>query len=97
MSLVRIAKATALEPFRLRLELTDGQVVERDVGPMLGGKLFERVRSDAAVFAAVRVESGTVIWPGGADLCPDAVIWGGLPPAGETASSGKPSTLTAHP
>jgi len=22
-----------------------------------------------------------LVWPGGADLCPDVLIWGGLPPA----------------
>jgi hypothetical protein len=96
MSLVRIAKATALEPFRLRLELTDGQVVERDVGHLLDGKCFERLRSEAAAFAAVRAENGTVVWPGGVDLCPDAVIWGGLPPAEDTALPEERSPLTAH-
>ena len=33
------------------------------------------------VFAQVRANGGTVTWPNGADLCPDVVIWGGLPPS----------------
>jgi hypothetical protein len=27
------------------------------------------------------VEAGTLVWTAGADLCPDILIWGGLPPA----------------
>ena len=81
MSLVRIVEVVPLEPFRLRLTLSDGRQVERDVGRLLDGPIFEDVRRDPALFAAVRVESGTIAWPNGADLCPDVLIWGGLPPA----------------
>jgi len=42
--------------------------------------VFEPIRKDPAVFAKVRVEGGTVVWPNGADLCPDVLIWGGAPP-----------------
>ena len=80
MKLVRIQAAVALEAFRLRLVLTDGRVIVRDLAPLLVGPLFEAVRADPAVFRAVRVEDGGVVWPGGADLCPDVLIWGGAPP-----------------
>jgi hypothetical protein len=33
----------------------------------------------------MRVEAGTLVWPNGADLCSDVLIWGGLPPV-DTAS-----------
>ncbi|MBF0159720.1 MAG: DUF2442 domain-containing protein [Magnetococcales bacterium] len=46
---------------------------------MLG---FVPIRDDPALFAAVRVEGGGIVWPNGADLCPDRLIWGGLPSAG---------------
>ncbi len=80
MSLLRISKAEALPGLRLRLTLTDGSVVERDVASLLNGPVFERIRNDPAEFARVRVEGGTVVWPNGADLCPDVLIWNGPPP-----------------
>ena len=80
MSLLRIQKAVPLEGFRLRLTLTDGSVVERDVSDLLTGPLFEPIRSAPARFRDVRVEEGSVVWPNGADLCPDVLIWSGPPP-----------------
>ena len=80
MSLIRIREVTAQEGFRVRLTLSDGAVVERDLSALLAGPLFEPIRSDPARFREVRVESGTLMWPSGADLCPDVVIWGGPPP-----------------
>jgi hypothetical protein len=80
MSLLRITTAEALSGFRLRLVLTDGSVIERDVAPLLSGPVFEQIRSDPAEFARVRAEAGSVVWPNGADLCPDVLIWRGPPP-----------------
>ncbi len=80
MSLVRIRDVVPLEGFRLRLTLTDGRVIERDVSPLLVGPIFEPIRSKRALFSEVRVEAGTVVWPNGADLCPDVLIWSGPPP-----------------
>ncbi len=61
--------------------LTDGTVVGRDVSEHLERPIFERLAPDRTLFEAVRVEGGTVVWPNGADLCPDVLIWGGMPPA----------------
>jgi len=63
------------------LTLTDGSFVDRDVGALLVGPIFDALRSDPSLFGAARVEGGTVAWPNGADLCPDVLIWGGMPPA----------------
>jgi hypothetical protein len=79
-ALVRIRAVTPLEPFRLRLALTDGTVIERNVDALLRGPIFEPLRADPALFAQATIENGTVVWPNGADLCPDVLIWGGLPP-----------------
>jgi len=80
MALLRIREVKALEGFKLRLSLSDGSVIERDVSRLLAGPVFEPIRKDPAVFAKVRAEGGTVVWPNGADLCPDVLIWGGAPP-----------------
>jgi len=80
IAVLRIRDAVPTEGFRLRLTLTDGSVVERDISELLIGPMFDAIRQDPAVFQQVAVESGTVTWPNGADLDPDVLIWGGLPP-----------------
>ena len=82
MGLVRISSVTPLDSFHLRLALTDGSVIERDVEPLLVGPVFEAVRDNPDVFRAAKVACGTVVWPNGADLCPDVLIWGGPPREG---------------
>lgn len=79
--LVRIREVAPLDAHRVRLTLTDGSVVERDLGPYLTGPVFDTIRRDPAAFSLVRVDAGTLVWPDGADLCPDLVVWGGPPPA----------------
>jgi hypothetical protein len=78
--LTRITRAQALDGFWLRLWLSDGSVVERDVSALLWGPVFERLRSDPEFFASARADHGTVAWPGDVDLCPDVLIWDGAPP-----------------
>jgi hypothetical protein len=86
MGLLRIRQVKALEGFALELQLTDGSVIERDVADLLMGPIFEPLRVDRALFQAARAEAGTVVWPNGADLCPDVLIWGGPPPADESVA-----------
>ena len=43
------------------------------------------LRRDPGLFRQARVEGGTLVWPNGADLCPDVVIWGGAPPEDASA------------
>jgi len=80
MRMLRIKEAKALPGLRLHLTLTDDSVIERDVAPLLKGPIFERIEADPAEFARVRAEAGTVVWPNGADLCRDVLIWNGPPP-----------------
>ncbi len=81
MALLRIAEVNPLPGHRLRLRLTDGSTIERDVGPLLVGPVFDPIREQPEMFARVGIDGGTVSWPNGADLCPDVVIWGGTPPS----------------
>ena len=81
MPLLRIAEVAPLPGHRLRLRFTDGATIERDVGPLLAGPVFDPIRAEPEMFARVGIDGGTVSWPNGADLCPDVVIWGGAPPS----------------
>jgi hypothetical protein len=65
---------------RLRVTFDDGAVREVSLEDKLEGPVFEPLR-DPVLFAQVRVdgESGTVVWPTGADLDP-IVVYEGLPP-----------------
>lgn len=98
MVLLRISAAEPLPGLRLRLRLTDGAIIERDVTGLLHGPVFERIKNDPAEFARVRVEGGTVAWPNGADLCPDVLIWNGPPPqrASETGALAETHSGTAR-
>lgn len=85
MPLVRIISVKPLGGFLVELTLTTGEIVQRDLLPLLSGPIFDPVRTNEEHFRQVRAEDGTLVWPGGADLCPDVVIWGGLPPADSTS------------
>ena len=94
MQLLRIRSATAIGESALRLVLTDGTIVERELGSVLTGPTFELLRRSPLEFARVRVEGGSVSWPSGADLCPDVLIWGGRPPSDPSA---RPATSLSIP
>lgn len=80
--MLHVRSATPLEGRRLRLTLTDGSVVERDIAEFISwGPVYERLRSDDEYFRRVRVRYGTVTWPGNVDLAPEILIWGGPDPA----------------
>ena len=78
--LLRVRSASPLEGRRLRLTLTDGTVVERDIEDLLWGPVFERLRTDDAFFRRVRARYGTVTWPGDLDIAPETLIWDGPDP-----------------
>lgn len=66
-----------LDGYRLRLTFADGLVKVLDLEAKLldaVGPVFEPLR-DPTFFAQVRVdhELGTIVWPNGADLAPDAL------------------------
>ena len=81
--MVRVLEATPLDGFALRLELTDGSGRRLDMEPYLRGPIFEPLKRDLALFRSVRVdeELGTVVWPNGADICPDVLVHGRTPVA----------------
>jgi hypothetical protein len=82
VNLVRINRVTPLHPYLVELELTNGQVVRRDIAHLMQGPVFEAIKKDESLFRQVHAEAGGLAWPNGADLCPDAILWGGLPEEG---------------
>jgi hypothetical protein len=80
---VRVQAVTPLENFQVRLTFTDGTEREVDLAPYLRGPIFEPLRYDRAFFQSVRVDEqlGTIVWPNGADICPDVLYWGREPVA----------------
>ena len=75
-ALLRISSVRVVEHRCVELTLTDGQVKIVDLAPLMDGPVFESIRDEDALFAQVRVdpEFGTLVWPNGADLCPDVLI-----------------------
>lgn len=78
--MLHVRAVEPLDGYWLRLTLTDGQVVEREVSAALWGPVFEPVRGRREIFEAAFVDAGTVTWPGNVDLAPETLIWGGAPP-----------------
>lgn len=86
-----IVEVKHLGNHRLFLRFARGSAGEIDLGPLLRFTgIFEPLR-DPEFFALVRVnpEIGTIIWPNGADLCPDVLRHHltGEPPPGQTDSA----------
>jgi len=70
-----IVEVTHLAGHRLFLRFADGAAGETDLSPLLQfSGVFEPLR-DPEFFALVGVnpDIGTIVWPNGADLCPDVL------------------------
>lgn len=69
-----ITAATVVRHGILNLTFADGLKGEVDVLDRMHGPVFEEARTPEG-FAQVSVDSetGTVVWPGGADLAPDTL------------------------
>jgi len=69
-----ITAVRVVEHGTLELTFADGLTGEVEVLDRMRGPVFERARTPAGFgAAAVDPESGTVVWPGGADLAPDTL------------------------
>ncbi len=74
MEHVIVRRVEVLGGYRLRVTFNDGLVGEVEVDPRDRGPMFEPLLVPE-YFARVRVSraSGTVVWPNGLDLAPDAL------------------------
>lgn len=73
----RVVSVEPLADMRLRVKFVDGTAGEVRLqrflaSPLVNGTVFEPLR-DPRVFRQVGVALGTVVWPTGADLAPDAM------------------------
>jgi hypothetical protein len=69
-----ITVVTVVDHGVLHLTFADGLSGEVEVLARMRGPVFERARTpDGFAVAALDPESGTVAWPGGADLAPDTL------------------------
>jgi hypothetical protein len=73
--LVHVTYVEVLRDHVVRLGFSDGCLGEIDLGPKLGGPVFEPIAQDYAYFCQVRAdpESGTIVWPNEADLAPEVL------------------------
>ena len=85
--MLRIRSVRALDDYHVRLKLTNGDTVERDLSDLIWGPVFQPLLEDYATFRQVHVEAATLAWPGDLGFDPDTRIWGGAPPS---ASDSRP-------
>jgi hypothetical protein len=68
-----VTRVTPLANHRLEVEFQDGVYGTIDLSDRLFGEMFEPLRDEAA-FREVSIDNfGTICWPNGADLAPDAI------------------------
>jgi len=64
--------------FQLDLEFENGERRRFDMRPLLALKPWNRIASPA-VFERVRVDYGTVVWPGDIDVAPETLYDDSVP------------------
>lgn len=72
--ILRLTEADVGGSHLLRLTFNDGTQKTVDVRPLLSGRVFEPLR-DPEYFAQGKLDPicGTVVWPNGADVAPEAL------------------------
>jgi hypothetical protein len=71
----RADSVLAKDDYKLEITFTSGEVRVFDCTDVLDFGLFTELR-DISYFKQARVESGTVVWPHGQDICPDTLYEG---------------------
>ncbi len=81
----------------VRLTLSDGTVVERDLSDVLVGPVFEPIIESDDLFRRVDVDYGTLVWPGDVDIAPETLIWDGPYPPDEATRRPAPYLRPRRP
>ena len=79
-------KVRVVVPYTLTIEFNDGLLQTINFQPVLVGEIFGPLR-ELSVFNAVKIdpEVQTLVWPNGADICPDVLY---------SAATGKPICMS---
>jgi hypothetical protein len=89
----RLRTVKIVSGFTVQLIYADGVEREIDLEPYLHGPIFDPIRTDPQLFAAVQIDEvgDTICWPNGADIAPETLYYDGEPPwiAKPPRSSGK--------
>ena len=67
-----VKSARYLRKTLVELTFTNGEMKVVDLAPLMNGPVFVRAKQPA-VFKKLFVDGGTVCWPNGADLAPEAL------------------------
>jgi hypothetical protein len=67
---IHVKGVKVLDDYNLLLTFEDGTVKMYDMKPELWGRLFEPLKEPNS-FKKVYIESGTIKWPNGAEICHD--------------------------
>ncbi len=70
--LIDVISVHTAPEFQLDLEFKNGERRRFDMRPLLAMKPWNRVAAPA-VFEKVRVDCGTVVWPGEIDIAPETL------------------------
>jgi hypothetical protein len=95
--MLEVRSVEALEGRSVRMTLSDGTVVERDLTDLLWGPIFEPIVADDALFRSVHVDYGTLVWPGNVDIAPETLIWNGPYPEDEATRPPEPFLRPQRP
>jgi hypothetical protein len=70
--IVDVVEARPLSDYRIALLFEDGKRGIYDASPLIGAGVFHTLE-DPLVFNTLRIEYGTVVWPGGIDIAAEVL------------------------
>lgn len=73
-----VVSVTPQADFILDLKFSNGELRRFDMKPLLAMKPWNRVAAPA-IFSRVRVDYGTVVWPGEIDIAPETIYLDSVP------------------